>query len=1167
MTSFVHLHLHTPYSLLDGFCKIDELMALCQDQGMDAVAITDHGNLFGAIQFYKAARARGIRPLIGCEVYVAEDPTDVHNRTRYHLILLAETNQGYHNLLRIVSEGYVTGYHHGKPHVSHACLAKFSEGLIALSACLQGECARRALDSDYETARETALTYQRIFGADHFYLELQNHGIREEAVVNRIFDRIHRETGLPLVATNDCHYLRRADAEAHDVLLCIQTGKTLSQQDRMRFPSDDFYVKSAEEMRALFGSYEGAIENTGKIADRCQVELTFHQLHLPHFESPTGEDNQAYFERLVFEGIEQRYGADQAGAGREGWLFDARRRAQHELQVIESMGFVDYFLIVQDYVQYARRQGIPVGPGRGSAAGSIVSYALAITNIDPLRYDLLFERFLNPERVSMPDIDIDFGYERREEVIDYVKEKYGADRVAQIVTFGTMAAKNAIRDVGRVLDLPLSQVDRIAKAVPTVLKITLDKALDQDPDFRKLYEERPDNRTLIDLARKVEGMPRHVSTHAAGVLIASEPVDHMVPLSQSKGQITTQYNMTELEELGLLKMDFLGLRNLTVIADALTLIQNRTGEEVDIDQIELQDPAVLALFARAETMGVFQFESSGMRNFLKDLKPDRFEDLVAANALFRPGPMDYIPNYIAARHDPSQVHYLHPKLAPILKPTYGVIVYQEQVMQIVQQLAGYSLGGADNLRRAMSKKKMAVMEENRASFIYGKQDPEGRTLIQGCVANGISAEIAGQIYDQMIEFAKYAFNKSHSVAYAYVAVQTAYLKHYYPTEYMVALLTSIMEDSKKLALYLEEARRMGLEVLGPNINYSEGKFSAEGTRIRFGLQAVKGVGSGLVQATVAARAADGRTFRDLSDYVQRMQAVDPGAVNRKAMENLIKAGAMDDFGRHRAQLMMDLEEVLHSAAHQRRMNLAGQVSLFESIAAEEHAEGQIREYQKAQLLAYEKEVLGIYLSGHPLSPYRSLIEGRVSFSLDRLGEGEGLSQWDGRYVTMAGIVQSRRDLLTKKGDKMCFLRFEDFYDSMEAVFFPRAFEAAQAELQADAALLFEGKLQEQNDQLQLLVDRVTPLASLRGGSLYLKLDSRQQERYQVVKKTLERFPGACPVYLYFVDRKQAVRMEDRFRVHPEAALLQALQACLGDDCVVYQKGGTQTEAKENPPEA
>ncbi len=1149
MSNFIHLHNHSPYSLLDGFCKIDKMLDLCLEEGMDAVAITDHGNMFGAIEFYKEAKARGIKPIIGCEIYLADKQEDFSSRIRYHLILLAENEVGYHNLMKIVSSGYIFGYHHGKAHVDKKILKKYSEGIIALSACLAGECARRALDSDYEVLLETVKEYVSIFGKDSFFLEIQDHGILDEKKVAGAFLKVHKDLGVGLIATNDCHYLRREDAKAHDVLLCIQTGKTLKDENRMRFSSDDYYMKSQEEMQALFSAYDGAIENTRKVADRCNLEIEFHKLHLPHFDIPSGETNVQYFKRLVEEGVERRYGDFFRNKPEEAET--VRTRASYEVDMISKLGYVDYFLIVQDFVNYAKSQGIPVGPGRGSAAGSIVSYALSITDIEPLKYNLLFERFLNPERVSMPDIDIDFGYERRDEVIEYVKKKYGEDRVAQIVTFGTMAAKNAIRDVGRVLDIPLSKVDRIAKAVPDALKMTLDRALDEDADFKNIYKESPENTRLIDLAREVEGMPRHTSTHAAGVLIASEPVYNLVPLSKSKDQVTTQYNMTQLEELGLLKMDFLGLRNLTVIQDAIEMVKDKAGEDIDIDNINLQDKMILDHFSRAETIGVFQFESNGMRAFLKELKPDRFEDLVAANALFRPGPMEQIPTYVKARHDPGQVRYTHPKLEPILKDTYGVIVYQEQVMQIVQQLAGYSLGGADNLRRAMSKKKMSVMEDNRNIFVYGKDDDTGKILIKGCVRNGIDSQAANIIYNQMIEFAKYAFNKSHSVAYAYVAMQTAYLKFYHPKEYFAALLTSITGNSDKVAIYLRDAENMGTKILRPNINRSLGKFTVEGDSIRFGLMAIKGVGTATVEATVKARESGG-DFKDLNDYLKRLVEIDSGAINKKSIEGLIKAGAMDDFKIHRSQLMFDMEAEIESVQKNKRVNISGQVNMFENFEFADTIKDQIAEYRKPQLLAYEKEFLGVYLTDHPFSPYEDIFSPYVNFSMDMLLNEDNPGQLDGKKVRMAGLLRGRRDLLTKKQDKMCFVQFEDTFGMMEGVVFPRVFNEYKQLLEVDKPLLFEGRLQDQNNKIQIIVDSVMGPEELPAKRLFLRMNSQDRSSYNTIKEILRSERGEIPVYIFFEDKQKAFKMDRDFRVNPRASLIGKMKEILGSDNVILQ---------------
>lgn len=1150
MNQFVHLHLHTEYSLLDGFCRIDALMDQVQEQGMEAVAMTDHGNMFGTIQFYKAAKARGIKPIIGSEIYVAEDRFDRNDRTRYHLILLAENDVGYHNLMKIVSEGYVNGFYY-KPRVDKDFLRAHSEGIICLSACLAGEVARRAVDSDYETAKETALIYRDIFGQDNFYLEIQDHDIREERKVQKVFAQISEETGIGLVATNDVHYTKQEDAEAHDILLCIQTGKTLQEEDRMRFPSNNFYLKSHEEMDDLFSRYPEAIENTARIAERCNVEIAFHQLHLPHFDIPTDESNIEYFERLVMDGIDERYTTTDNKANR---LEEARERALHEMGVIKSMGYVDYFLIVYDFVRFAEQNDIPVGPGRGSAAGSIVSYALGITGIDPLEYGLLFERFLNPDRVSMPDIDIDFCYERRDEVIDYVNKKYGQEKVAQIVTFGTMAAKNAIRDVGRVLDIPLSKVDQVAKAVPFRLNITLDSALETDADFRQLYEFNDENRKLIDLARQVEGMPRHTSTHAAGVLIAGEPVDHLVPLSRSGDQITTQFNMNELEELGLLKMDFLGLRNLTVIKDAIDMIEEIHGIRIEVDEIDTNDPGAMTLFHNADTIGIFQFESNGMRSFLRELKPTKFDDLVAANALFRPGPMDQIPTYVRARHNPAEVSYLHPKLEPILKNTYGVIVYQEQVMMIVQQLAGYSLGEADNLRRAMSKKKMDVMEENRAYFIYGKTASNGDREIEGCLANGVPKKIASQIFDQMIEFAKYAFNKSHSVAYAYVAMETAILKYYYPCEYFAALLSSIMGESSKIALYSQEAKRMGIPILPPSVNHSQGKFTVENNKIRYGLSAVKNVGTAIVQATIEARELGG-DFTSLDDYIRRILAVNKASVNRKAVESLIKAGALDSFGLHRSQLMVDMEMSIDSVQHTRRNNVDGQTSMFDLMETPQTREvQQINEYRKSQFLAYEKEVLGIYLTDHPFSPYEDRVKSKINFSVKNIIAEDNMEILDGKRVSMGGIIRNRRDLLTKKNQKMCFLEIEDTFGLIEAVVFPNTYEEARSFLNIDQPILIEGTLQvDANEEVKILANHIADIEAMASQTLFLQMSSEDKETYEAMKKVLLDHRGNVPIIIYFRDRKRSVNMDAKYNVEASPSLLREMQGVLGQANVVLKE--------------
>lgn len=1143
--SFAHLHLHTQYSLLDGFCRIDELVEMISDMGMNSVAITDHGNMFGAIQFYKAAKKVGIKPIIGCEVYVCNDRFNRTDRTRYHLILLAENETGYHNLMQIVSEGYVNGFYY-KPRIDKEVLRNHSEGIIALSACLAGEIPRTALQNSYEDTVKLALEYEEIFGKGNFFLEIQDHEIPEERRVARILSKVHEDTGIELVATNDCHYLRREDADAHDILLCIQTGKLLEDENRMKFPSDEFYVKSPEEMQELFDGYERAIENTQIIADRCNVEIEFHNLHLPHFEIPTNETNTEYLTRLVMDGVEQRY-SDDAEA-----LQTARERAGYELDVIENMGYVDYFLIVSDFVNFSKKESIPVGPGRGSAAGSIISYALGITGIDPLKYNLLFERFLNPERVSMPDIDIDFGYERREEVIEYVKRKYGDEKVAQIVTFGTMAAKNAIRDVGRVMNITLAKVDQVAKAVPNQLFMTLKTAIETSSDFRKFYEEGGEIRKMIDYAMAVEKMPRHTSTHAAGVLISSEPVDHFVPLSRNGDQITTQYNMTELEELGLLKMDFLGLRNLTVIQNAVKMVKERDGITLDIDNIDVNDAKAMELFYNAETIGIFQFESNGMRNFLRELKPTRFEDLVAANALFRPGPMDQIPTYIEARHHPEKISYLHPMLEPILKTTYGVIVYQEQVMQIVQRLAGYSLGGADNLRRAMSKKKMSVMEENRNYFVSGKKDGN-EVIIRGCESYGISKETANKIFDQMIEFAKYAFNKSHSVAYAFVAMQTAILKRYYPREYFAALLSSIEGDAAKISLYTDDAKRMGIEILPPNVNYSNEHFSVEGNNIRYSLLAIKNVGTGIAKATVEARKL-GDKFRDLEDYLRRVLEEDPASINKKAVEMLIKAGAFDDFGMHRSQLLMDMEMKIDSVQSTKRNNVRGQTSMFDMFEnAKSDKKSQINEWGLAQFLSYEKEALGIYLTAHPYSSYEEKFCKYVNFSLKSVISEDDIQSLDGKKVCMGGIIQGRRNLVTKKKQDMCFLQVEDTAGIVEVVVFPNVFERYKTKIAVDRAVLIRGELQiSGDDEIKLLANQIMNEEDISNKTLYLKLSSEEKDKYSKLKDILKSYSGEMNVVIYFHDKQKSVAMKDDFRVNASSDLVGRLKTLLGDDNVIVK---------------
>ena len=964
---FNHLHVHTEYSLLDGSIKIKDLITRTKELGMNSIAITDHGAMYGIVQFYKEAKKQGIKPILGCEVYVAIDKytdREPKDKNQYHLVLLAENNEGYQNLMNIVSEGYINGFYY-KPRVDHNVLRKYSKGIIALSACLGGEIPRHIMDNNIAKAKEVALVYKDIFGQENFFLELQDYGIEEQRIVNRELVKISEEVNIPLVATNDVHYLKKEDAQVHDVLLCIQTGKTVDEEDRMKFPTNEFYLKSPEEMCSIFSDYTNAITNTSLIAERCNVELDFDTLHLPEYKVPEGYTNVEYLRKLTLEGLKERY---------KDITEEINARFDYEFNTIIEMGYVDYFLIVWDFIKFAKDNDIMVGPGRGSAAGSIVSYALGIIDIDPLEYGLIFERFLNPERVSMPDIDIDFCYERREEVIQYVVDKYGEDHVAQIVTFGTMAARGAIRDVGRAINMPYGKVDYIAKQIPMELGMTIDKALEVNKALRDEYYDDEEITNLIDIARAVEGLPRHTSTHAAGVVISKNPVSSYVPLLRNGDSIITQFNMIELEELGLLKMDFLGLRTLTVIRDAVNLIEENHGVIVDFNEILYEDPLILEMFAKAETLGVFQFESPGMRAFLKELKPNVFENLIAANSLFRPGPMNQIPTFVTCKHDPSKIEYIHPNLEHILNVTYGCIVYQEQVMQIVRDIGGYSMGRADLVRRAMSKKKMDVMEEERRNFIYGQMNEKGEVVLTGAIRNGVDEKSASKIYDLMIDFANYAFNKSHSTAYAVVAYRTAWLKYNYPVEFMAALISSVMGNTNQVSLYIQECKRLGIDMLAPDINESYNKFTVSEGKIRFGLSAVKNVGENFIKATVKARE-EGK-FSNFTDFIERVEKVDSSVMNKRAVESLIKCGAMDSLGANRAQLLSIFEKTIDSIHADRKRNIEGQFSIFDTIddISIDDNLPDLKEFPQNILLTMEKEILGIYISGHPLEPYKIEIE-------------------------------------------------------------------------------------------------------------------------------------------------------------------------------------------------
>lgn len=1063
--NFTHLHVHTEYSLLDGSNKINEYVSRVKELGMKSAAITDHGVMFGCIDFYKAAKAAGIKPILGCEVYVAPgsrfDKEKGKEEDRYyHLVLLAETQEGYQNLIKIVSYGFVDGFYY-KPRVDMELLEQYHEGIIALSACLAGEVARNLARGFYEEGKEAALRYEKIFGKGNFFLELQDHGIPEQRQVNHELIRMSRETGIELVATNDVHYTYSSDAEAHDILLCVQTGKSLKDENRMRYEGGQYYVKSEEEMGRLFPYAPEAIENTGKIAERCNVEIEFGVTKLPKFDVPDGYTAWEYLNKLCFEGLDKRYTDNKE---------ELKKRLNYELGVIKDMGYVDYFLIVWDFIRYAREHGIMVGPGRGSAAGSLVSYTLGITKLDPIKYDLLFERFLNSERVSMPDIDVDFCFERRQEVIDYVVEKYGKDQVVQIVTFGTMAARGVIKDVGRVMDVPYVQCDTIAKMIPQELNITIDKAMKANPELKKIYETDETVRKLIDMSRRLEGLPRHTSMHAAGVVISQKPVMEYVPLSRgSDGSLVTQFTMTTLEELGLLKMDFLGLRTLTVIQNAEKLVRRDKGIELDMDKIDYEDKKVYGMLGAGKTEGVFQLESTGMKNFMKELKPGNLEDIIAGLSLYRPGPMDFIPQYIKGKNNPDEIHYDCPELEPILKATYGCIVYQEQVMQIVRSLGGYTLGRSDLVRRAMSKKKASVMEKERQNFVYGNEE-EG---VPGCIHRGISEKTANKIYDDMIDFAKYAFNKSHAAAYAVVSYQTAFLKYYYPVEYMAALMTSVIHNPSKVAEYILSSRKMQIEILPPDINFGESEFSADHGAIRYGLSAIKSLGAPMIRAIVEERNENGK-YQSLRDFIERMSGRE---LNKRAIENLIKAGALDQVAGNRRQKLMVYAEIVDAVNQEKKNAMTGQMSLFDLISDEEKEAYEIQmpkveEYSKEELLSFEKEVLGVYISGHPLEEYeerwrKNITARTVDFQIDEeLGTSKA---GDGEIAVIGGIITNKTVKYTRNNKVMAFLTIEDLVGTVEVVVFPNDYEKNVQKMEEDSKVFIRGKVQGDADKASKLI--------------------------------------------------------------------------------------------------
>ena len=1147
---FVHLHVHTEYSLLDGACRIGGMMDRVKELGQSAIAITDHGVMYGCIDFYKAAKAAGVKPIIGCEVYVAprrmSDRVHGVDNEAYHLVLLCENMKGYENLCYLVSQAFTNGFY-GKPRVDLELLEQYHEGLIALSACLAGAIPQRILNNDFDGAKDYALNLARIFGQDRFYLELQDHGIDEQIPVNQGVQRLARETGLPLVVTNDAHYLRKEDASMQDVLLCIQTGKTVDEENRMRFETEEFYLKSEEELRQLFPGCDEAFENTVKIAEMCNVEFVFNQYHLPSFPVPEGFTSDTYFRKLCYEGFEERYHNPP-----EEYL----ERLEYEIGVISRMGYVNYYLIVWDFIRYAKESGIPVGPGRGSGAASIVAYCMHITEVDPMKYALIFERFLNPERVSMPDFDTDFCQERRGEVIEYVMEKYGKDHVAQIATFGTMAARGAIRDVGRALNFTYAETDVVAKAVPTTLHITLDEALKTSPQLKEMYDGDERVRKLIDTARKLEGMPRNTSTHAAGVVITAKPVHTYVPLSRNDDTIVTQYTMTTIEELGLLKMDFLGLRNLTVIKDAEDQIRKHTPG-FSIDAVPDDDPETFKMLTDGKTQGVFQLESTGMTGVCVGMKAGSIEDITAIVALYRPGPMDSIPKFIENKLNHKKVTYKCPELEPILKVTYGCIVYQEQVIEIFRQLGGYTMGQADNIRRAISKKKMKVIEAERKVFVYGDTEKN----IPGCVANGISEAVAQSLYDEIVAFANYAFNKAHAVCYAVVAYQTAYLKCHYPKEYMAALMTSVLDSAVKISGYIAECKEMGIKTLPPDINTSGDVFTVEGDNIRFGMAAVKNIGRGLIRSVVAKRE-EGGPFRSLEDFLTRMGE---GELNKRAVENLIKCGAMDCFGNHRSELMAVYDSMMDSLASSRKKNLEGQMGLFGML--EEDSPGTAipvpkkEEFSKAELMAMEKETTGLYLSGHPMDDYRKFLKNTHVISIGSLMDEES-SLEDDQIVSVAGIVQSVKMKTTRNNSIMAYVTLEDDTAAVEMLAFSNVLNQFGGYLRENSAIVVTGRLSLRDDkEPQIVVNRARPISDFSverpeqppvrqnlSGKLYLKLPTEEGALFRKTRAILNMFPGESQVVVYFADTK--VRRGTRCGF--TGTMLSELKNVLGEENVVLK---------------
>ena len=1145
--SFAHLHVHTEYSLLDGSNKIKEYVSRIKELGMNSAAITDHGVMYGVIDFYREAKKQGINPILGCEVYVAPNSRFDREVTGgddryYHLVLLAENDEGYANLTKIVSKGFVEGYYY-KPRVDKELLRTYHKGIIALSACLAGEVPRFLTKGLYEEAKKTALEYQEIFGKGNYFLELQDHGIPDQGLVNQQLFKMSQETGIELVATNDVHYTYAEDAKPHDILLCIQTGKKLSDENRMRYDGGQYYVKSEQEMAALFPYAKEALENTQKIADRCHVEIEFGVTKLPKYDVPDGYTSWEYLQKLCYEGLERRYGNPSQ---------ELKDRLAYELGTIQHMGYVDYFLIVWDFIKYAKDHGIAVGPGRGSAAGSIVSYCLGITTIDPIRYQLLFERFLNPERVSMPDIDVDFCYERRQEVIDYVTRKYGKDCVVQIVTFGTLAARGVIRDVGRVMDLPYAFVDSIAKMIPQELNITIDKALKENPELRKSYQSDETVKNLIDMAKRLEGLPRHCSMHAAGVVISQKPVDEYVPLSRAAdGTITTQFIMTTLEELGLLKMDFLGLRTLTVIQNAVALAK-RKDPNLLIDQIDYNDQAVLDYIGTGKTDGIFQLESAGMKSFMKELKPHNLEDIIAGISLYRPGPMDFIPQYLKGKNDRASITYDCPQLEPILAPTYGCIVYQEQVMQIVQELAGYTLGRSDLLRRAMSKKKGDVMQKERQIFVYGDE----ANNVPGCIKNGINEKTANKIYDEMIDFAKYAFNKSHAAAYAVVSYQTAWLKYYYPVEYMAALMTSVIENPSKVSEYIYACRQMGIKILPPDINKGEANFSVDEGNIRYGLAAIKSIGRPVIKAIVEDRRELG-DFKNLEDFITRLSARE--ILNKRTVENLIKAGALDVLGGTRKQFMSIYIQIVEHVSQEKKYSMAGQMTLFDLVGEDQKEEFQIKlpnvgEYTKENLLGFEKEVLGIYVSGHPLEQYEESWRKVISATTAdfQLNDDTGRTKvHDGAKEIIGGMITDKTVKHTKTNQMMAFITVEDLLGTVEVVVFPRDYEKNRQFLEVDSKVFIRGRVSEEDDRpSKLICEKIIPFEQKKR-ELWIQFPDKEDyiKNEQILFGYIADSEGDDEVVIYCAKEKAIKRLPKNRNILVNPQILSRLMNHFGESRV------------------